>query len=301
MSVHLSSSIDKLIAGSWTTCQPPSHSPPHTPETSGSVPIGTSRDTGSVPLWARLGGWGRLVLAASIICVLGSVPVSAASLTIAAAADISAAESDLTSSFHKTYPSDTVRFVFAASGALAQQIANGAPYDVFLSANEAFVDQLASTRKILPDTDIAYALGRVGVLWRDGKAHPLNDLTTDLVRFVAIANPKLAPYGLAAEQVLRHEKLWNKLGAKIVFGENVRQTLQLFDSGNADAVLTSYSLINNRPGAAIVPDEWHQPIRQKAGVVASSANQKLARKFLAFLQGPRGSEILVKHGLTPVH
>jgi molybdate transport system substrate-binding protein len=285
MSGHLSTWVNKFIAGSWTTRYPRHH-------------LRVAPDnSGSVPVWAGLGGWAWLVLAT---CLLGSVPISAASLTVAAAADISAAESDLTSSFHETYPSDTVRFVFAASGALAQQIANGAPYDVFLSANEAFVDQLVSTRKILPDTDIAYALGRVGILWKDGKAHPLNDLTTDLVRFVAIANPKLAPYGLAAEQALRHENLWDKLGAKIVFGENVRQTLQLFDSGNADAVLTSYSLINNRPGATVVPDNWHQPIRQKAGVVASSANQKLARKFVAFLEGPKGSKILVKHGLTPV-
>lgn len=237
---------------------------------------------------------------AFLACLLfGSVQCPAASLTIAAAADISAAGSDLAAGFHQTHPGETVRFVFAASGALAQQIANGAPYDVFLSANEAFVDQLASNRKILPDTDTVYALGRLGILLKNSKSLTLNNLTAPSVRFVAIANPKLAPYGLAAEQALRHENLWDSLQSKIVFGENVRQALQMFDSGNADAVLTAYSLIGDRPGAATVPDPWHQPIRQKGGVIAASGNQTVARAFLAFLHSPQGRRILTKHGLSP--
>lgn len=254
----------------------------------------------STSVYKFFAGFGTpLLLAACFLCFLGSVPVSAASLTVAAAADISAAGPDLTATFNQVHSGDSVRFVFAASGALAQQIANGAPYDVFLSANETFVDQLASDRKILPDTDVVYALGRLGILWKGAKPQPLSSLTGSGVRFVAIANPKLAPYGLAAEQALQHEKLWDGLRSKIVFGENVRQALQMFDSGNADAVLTAYSLIKNRPGAAVVPDAWHQPIRQKAGVVAASANQALARQFLAFLRGPQGRRILAKHGLTP--
>jgi molybdate transport system substrate-binding protein len=240
-------------------------------------------------------------LSAFLFLLRASIPISAASLTVAAAADISAAGPDLTSAFQSAHPGDTVRFVFAASGALAQQIANGAPYDVFLSANGAFVDQLASSGKILPETDTVYALGRLGVLWKDAKPHSFNDLADDWVRFVAVANPVLAPYGLAARQALQHEKLWDRLKPKIVFGENVRQTLQMFDSGNADAVLTSYSLITGRPGASIIPDTWHQPIRQKAGVVAASANQPLARELLAFLRGPSGSQVLARHGLIPAH
>jgi molybdate transport system substrate-binding protein len=243
----------------------------------------------------------ELDLSAFLLLLMASIPLSAASLTIAAAADISAAGPDLTAAFQSAHPGDTVRFVFAASGALAQQIANGAPYDIFLSANEAFVDQLALSGKILPETDTVYAFGRLGVLWKDAKPHPLSDLADDWVRFVAVANPVLAPYGLAARQALEHEKLWDRLKPKIVFGENVRQTLQMFDSGNADAVLTSFSLITGRPGASIVPDAWHQPIRQKAGVVAASANQPLARELLAFLRGPRGGQILTSHGLIPAH
>lgn len=225
--------------------------------------------------------------------------LSAASLTVAAASDMAAAEHELSDGFHKTDPADTVRFAFAASGALAQQIANGAQYDVFLSANEAFVDQLAASRKVLPDTVHVYALGQLGILWRDGKGHKINDLASDWVRLVAIANPRIAPYGLAARQALETQGLWDSLRPKIVFGENVRQALQMFDSGNADAVMTAYSLMAGRPGGAVIPEEWHKPIRQKAGIIAASSEPEAARKFLAFLHGPEGARILVRHGLKP--
>lgn len=227
-------------------------------------------------------------------------PLSATSLTVAAASDMAAAERDLSDSFHKAYPADTVRFAFAASGALAQQIANGAQYDAFLSANESFVDQLSATRKILPETVHVYALGQLGILWRDDKPHKISDLAGNWVRLVAIANPRIAPYGLAARQALETQGLWDTVRPKIVFGENVRQALQIFDSGNADVVMTAYSLMTTRPGASVIPQDWHKPIRQKAGVVAASRNAEDARKFLAFLHSPEGAQILTRHGLKPV-
>jgi molybdate transport system substrate-binding protein len=229
-----------------------------------------------------------------------AVPARCSSLTIAAAADLAAAEGDLTSSFHRVYPEYSVRFVFGASGALTQQIANGAPYDVFLSANEAFVDQLAVSRKLLPATVHIYALGKLGILWRDGKPHPFNDLKENWVRLVALPNPKLAPYGVAAQQALEQEHLWDAIRSRIVFGENVRQALQILESGNADVVLTSFSLLVGHAGAAEVPAAWHKPILQKAGVVAASANAEGGRRFLAFLGSPAGAAILRQHGLEPV-
>jgi molybdate transport system substrate-binding protein len=232
--------------------------------------------------------------------VLLSLPADlpAASLTVAAAADMAAAERTLTQAFHQTYPADTVRFVFSASGALAQQIANGAPYDVFLSANEGFVDQLSATQKIVPDSVEVYAIGQLGILWRDGKSHKIEELANKWVRLVAVANPKLAPYGVAAQQSLEHQSLWDTIRSKMVFGENVRQTLQMFDSGNADAVLTAYALIADRPAAAVIPNEWHNPIRQKAGIVAGSQNLEAAGHFLAFLVSPAGIVVLRQHGFT---
>ena len=215
-------------------------------------------------------------------------------LTVAAASDLSAVAPELGQAFEKTNPTVKVGFVIQASAMLAQQIENGAPYDLFLSANAQFVDRLVSSGKVKVGA-IAYATGRLAILWRDGKTHSIKDLTLDTTRFIAMANPKLAPYGVAAQQALEHEHLWQSVQSKIVYGENVRQTLQLFDSGNADAVLTSDGLVSERK-PQLIPAEWHAPITQKAGVVAASEKQKEADLFLQFLLGPEAQGIFAKHG-----
>ena len=148
-----------------------------------------------------------------------------------------------------------------------------------------------------PDSVAAYAIGRVGVLWKDGKHHPINDLTQNWVRFVALPNPKLAPYGVAAQQCLQHAAVWPEIRSKIVYGENVEQALQMFESGNADVVLTSASLLQGK-NPELIPDDWHQPITQKAGIVAESKNQKAARAFLAFLRSQSGQAVFHQFGFS---
>ena len=220
-------------------------------------------------------------------------------LTVAAAADLSALEPDLASSFGKNHPRITLRFVTESSAALAQQIENGAPYDVFLSANAQYIDRLASNRKIRRDSVRPYAEGRLGVLWKDGKPHDLSALAASNVHFVALPNPKLAPYGVAAQQVLEHLHIWQRVQPKVVYGENVRQTLQLFTSGNADAVLTSASLLQGK-GAQVIPASSHAPILQKAGAVAASKNSTEAKAFLNFLTSPAGQAVFARYGFGPV-
>ena len=215
-------------------------------------------------------------------------------LTVAAAADLTPLEPAI----QQAQPKLEIRWVNAASSVLSQQIENGAPYDVFLSANAQFVDRLASNGKLRPDSVRAYATGRVAVLWSDHKSHPVSDLTQSWVRFVALPNPKLAPYGAAAQQALEHAGLWAGVKGKVVYGENVRQTLELFNSGNADAVLTALSLIQERK-PDLIPADWHAPIVQKAGVVASSKDEQSARSFLEFLTSPAGQAIFAKFGFGP--
>ncbi len=219
-------------------------------------------------------------------------------LTVAAASDLTNLEPELAQAFRKNEPIQPpirVRFVNGASAMLSQQIENGAPYDVFLSANAQFVDRLGSSRKLLPASIHIYAVGRVAVLWRDGKPHSFNDLAANWVRFVALPNPQLAPYGVAAEQALEHAGIWKQVQPKLVYGENVRQTLQLFESGNADAVLTSSSLLQGK-NPELVPAEWHRPIIQKVGVVATSPNRAAAQNFVDFLLSPAGQAIFARFG-----
>ncbi|MBV8828492.1 MAG: molybdate ABC transporter substrate-binding protein [Acidobacteriaceae bacterium] len=218
-------------------------------------------------------------------------------LTVAAASDLTDVEPALAAGFRKIEPKVQVRFVTAASATLAQQIENGAPYDVFLSANAQFVDRLASNRSLLPESVRAYATGRIGVLWRDRKSHPFKDLAAKWVRVVALPNPKLAPYGVAAQQALEHSGIWQVVQPKVVYGENVRQTLQLFESGNADAVLTSDSLLRSEP-ADPIPGNLHNSIIQKAGIVARSSFRKNAEAFLSYLVSPPAQAVFARFGFA---
>lgn len=216
-------------------------------------------------------------------------------LVVAAASDLTDLEGPLASSFGKADPGIHINWVTASSAILSQQIQNGAPYDIFLSANAQYVDRLQAAGKLDARSVAPYAVGRVAILWRDGKHHPISDLAQNWVRFVALPNPKLAPYGVAAQQALEHAGIWTTVRPKIVYGENVRQTLQLFDSGNADAVITSDSLLQGK-NPQLIPAEWHKPILQKAGVVAGSKNAEAARKFFEFLRGPDAQAVFAKFG-----
>ena len=242
----------------------------------------------------RLSSYRALFLLTSLA---GLPPPAAAQtvLTVAAASDLTNLQTPLAAAFRKNEPKIEVRFVIGASAMLKEQIEGGAPYDVFLSANAAYVDSLASSGKLLPKSAKSYATGRVGVLWKDKKTHDLKDLTESWVRFVALPNPKLAPYGVAAQQALEHAGIWRQVQPKVVYGENVRQTLQLFESGNADAVLTSDSLLREK-NPDLIPAGWHQPIIQKGGIVASSAQPEAAGKFLDFILSPSGQAVFAQFG-----
>ncbi|MBV8709890.1 MAG: molybdate ABC transporter substrate-binding protein [Acidobacteriaceae bacterium] len=224
--------------------------------------------------------------------------IAQTALTVAAASDLSALGPELQEGFCKEQKQCSIRLVNASSSVLSQQIENGAPFDVFMSANAEYADRLGHSGKLLPSSVRVYAIGRVGVLWRDGKKHPLRELATAPIKFVALPNPKLAPYGVAAQQALEYAGLWTMVQPKVVYGENVRQTLQLLESGNADAVLTADSLLQGKD-AEVIPADWHQPILQKAGLVTASPNRELARRFLDFLVSAEGQAVFALYGFSP--
>src|ERR1044072_8886650 len=147
------------------------------------------------------------------------------SLLIGAAADLQPLQNQLATTFSKLSGS-TATFTFAASGSLAQQIRNGAPYDVYLSANDTFVKQLASSGHLLPETVQVYAHGRIALWSKSGRIRTLTDLTGTGVRHVSIANPIHAPYGAAAKAGLQSQGLWGKVEPKGGYGENVEETCQ---------------------------------------------------------------------------
>jgi molybdate transport system substrate-binding protein len=228
--------------------------------------------------------------------MIAFAPAPAADLLVAAASDLAPLTQSLEAGF-KQASGQRVIFTLASSGSIAQQIENGAPFDVFLSANDQYVNDLVAKGRLLSDSVVLYAHGRIALWSRDGSIQSLDDLTKPQVKHVAIPNPEYAPYGVAARRAMETRGVWKTVEPKIVYSENVRQALQFAESGNVDAVLTSWTLLHGK--GILLPEAWHDPIRQAAGVVKSSKQPEAARAFLKFLTGASGRKVFQDGGLIP--
>jgi molybdate transport system substrate-binding protein len=236
-------------------------------------------------------------VAALITLVILTAPLGRGAqqvLLVAAAADLAGVQGALQHGFEKA-TGKQVRFTLGASGMLARQIEQGAPYDIFLSANEKFVEDLAKGGRLVPESVRVYAYGRLGLWSKSGSVKALADLKSPRILHVAIANPVHAPYGAAAKAMFERLGLWKEIERKLVYAENVRQALQYAESGNADAVITAWSLLYDR-GGVLLPDSDHPPIRQAGGVVAGRPQAAAAQRFLEFLGSPEGRRILTAAG-----
>jgi molybdate transport system substrate-binding protein len=223
-------------------------------------------------------------------------------LRIAAASDLQLAWPRLADRFRaRTGLAATATFL--SSGQLAQQIEQGAPYDVFLAANEAFVRGLADRGLIRPESVRRYARGSlVLAVYAElgGKIGTLADLTGPEVKKIALANPATAPYGQAGRQALERAGLWARLEPKIVLAESVRQALLYAEKGDAEAALVGRA-IAMRPGIRTieVDPQLYDPIVQAMGVVAATSRPADAEAFARFVLGEEGQAILKEFGFQP--
>jgi len=222
-------------------------------------------------------------------------------ITVAAASDLTQAFEEIGREFEAGHKTKVV-FVFGSTGMLTRQIENGAPMDLFAAANVDYVNQLEQKGLIIPDTKAVYARGRI-TMWTTAdsplKLQTLSDLRQTEVRRISIANPDHAPYGLAAQQALQKAGLWEELKPKLVYGDNIRQTLQYAETGNVDVAIVALSLSRQSKGRwVLISEELHQPIDQGLAVIKSTKNESAARAFGNFVTGPRGREILEKYGFA---
>ena len=196
---------------------------------------------------------------------------------------------------------------FGSSATLAQQLANGAPQDVFLSADTVHPQQLIQSCVALCPAPVPYARG-VLVLWAL-KSSPLQPLSLDAFKNprltrLAIANPAHAPYGLAAQQALQHLGLYAQLQPKLAVAENIAQTAQFAESGNAQAGLISLTIASSEHFRSIgsfirFPTDAYPPIQQAGVILKSSHQQKVAQDFLNWLTSPAIQQQLKSFGLDP--
>jgi molybdate transport system substrate-binding protein len=238
-------------------------------------------------------------VAAMFGCSRGASEDLKTEIIVAAAADLAPAFEELGRQFEQE-TGTKVTFSFGSTGMLAKQIENGAPIDLFAAANVEFIEQLDRQGLIAPETKALYARGRITIWTRADsvlRIGRIEDLTQPKVARIAIANPEHAPYGRAAREALESAGLWKAVEPKLVFGENVRQTMQYVETGNADAAITALSLsILSKGHWVLIPEELHKPLDQALAVIKGARQERLARRFAEFVNSAQGRTTMRKYG-----
>ncbi len=227
--------------------------------------------------------------------------------TIAAASDLKFAIEEIAARFEKDTGSK-LRLVFGSSGNFKTQILQGAPFHLFMSADENFVEQLADAGKT-EDRGRAYAQGRIGILVPHGSTlkadGELKDLAAALkdgrLKKFAIANPEHAPYGARAKEALQHVGLWPSIESKLVIGENISQAAQFAVAGSTQGGIVAYSLalsttLSGLGTFQLIPEHWHQPLKQRMVLIKGAP--PVARAFYAYLATPAAQEVMARYGFA---
>src|SRR3954453_16283984 len=243
-------------------------------------------------------------IAAFILTFILAVPSHGQQITIASAADLRLALDEIASGF-QTETSVHVKVVYGSSGNIFQQIQNGAPFDLFFSANSDYPKKLEAAGLSVAGTYYEYARGHIVLLTSATSAWDLQQglkvLLEPSIKTTAIADPGHAPYGQAAMAALKSQGIYDQVSSKIVMGENVAQAASFVTSGAADIGIVAKSLAvlpsaRARIRFVEIPANQHPPIQQACVLLKSSAKQEAARLFLTYIQGPEASKILQNYG-----
>ncbi|MFH0783280.1 MAG: molybdate ABC transporter substrate-binding protein [Pseudomonadota bacterium] len=226
-------------------------------------------------------------------------------ITVAAAADLKFALDEVVTTFKKSNPTEEVEIIYGSSGKAHTQIQQGAPYDLYFSADVAFPQELIKGGFAASTEVIPYALGRI-VLWsssRDASKMTLASLTDPKITHIAIANSKHAPYGKRAEEALRASKLWEEVEAKMIYGENITQTAQFVQTGNAEVGILALSLalapeLSSKGQYYLISDNLHEPLNQGFIILKRAENNKLAKQFADYMGSKDARAIMTRYGFV---
>ncbi len=235
------------------------------------------------------------------VALLAAAGANAESATIAVAANFTAPVEALQTLFEQS-GEHRLAITSGSTGQLYAQITNGAPFDALLSADREHVDMLVAAKLADGTLHFTYAIGKLALWTRDVEKFKPLDLTAlsrSDYRWLAIANPRLAPYGLAAEQALTKLGLWSSLQDRMVRGESIAQTFAMAETRNADLAFVALSQViaYRQPAAHFeVPADLYEPILQDAALLKHGADNAAARAFLIFLRGPDATRVIEQFG-----
>ena len=227
-------------------------------------------------------------------------------IAVAAASDLNFAIKDVIAEYEKA-TGNRVKLSLGSSGNFYAQLTNGAPFDLYFSADIGYPKKLEEAGLIVPGSLYRYAVGRI-VLWTNQSSHRdvskgLQALRDPSIKKIAIANPKHAPYGRAAVEAMQHFKVYDEAKDRLVLGENISQAAQFVESGACEVgvIALSLALAPTMKAAGTyweIPADAHPPLEQGAAILKSSKQQKTAQQFLEFMQGAKGQEIMRRYGFT---
>lgn len=246
------------------------------------------------------------ILAGAAALILTPMLAFAAEAKIAAAADLVYCFPEVEKAFEKRYPGEKVAFSFGSSGKAMTQIANGAPYDMYFSANMGYVQKLKDQGHVATQPK-AYAYGRVGMFVMNGSSVDISKgmevLLDPKIKKIAIADPAHAPYGVAAVEALKSQGIYDKIKDKLVLGENVSQATQFVSSGAADIGIIPISLgysdkLKKAGKFSLFPAKWHNDIIQGYGITKVGASNKTAKLFAEYVASPEARKIFKAYGFV---
>lgn len=244
------------------------------------------------------------LLVLAIVPAALAFPAHAQKFTIAAASDLRYALDDIAALYRRAHPDPAFDIIYGSSGKMTTQIMNGAPYDLFFSADIAFPERLHEAGLTATEPAV-YAMGRI-VIWSstlDASELRLEDLPTDRrIRRLAIAQPAHAPYGLRAREAMESAGVWEEVRPKLVFGENIAHTAQMVDSGAADAGIIALSLAEFPRLAQhphhLIDDALHKPLTQGFVVTERGADNEAVMAFARFMETDAAHEIMERYGFV---
>jgi molybdate transport system substrate-binding protein len=245
-----------------------------------------------------------LLLLAGLLCAGAVQAAEPATLTIAAAADLTQAVKDLNEAFAKQHEGADLKVTTGSSGNFLAQIKNGAPFDLFLSADMSYPRELVKAGQADEASLTLYAVGHI-VLWSTNPAvdvsKGLEVLKSDAVKKFAVANPDVAPYGRAARAALQSAGLWDALQPKLVTGENIAQTAQFVQTGNVDAGIVALSLVLAPQVAGSgkyyrIAEDQYPRLEQGAVITSHGAANPLAKAYIEFLRSPQARTVFDRYG-----
>jgi len=239
----------------------------------------------------------------SILTLYVSISIAQTAPTVAAASDLKFALEEIAANY-KSDKRQEVKLVFGSSGVLWQQVKNGAPFGLLMSADEAYIDDLYKSG-LTEDEGSLYAIGRIVLLQKKGNSIKLSADKDGLIKAIqvakkiAIANPDHAPYGRAAKEYLMNIGAWDQAQPKLVFGENISQATMFALTGSADFAISALSLasspqIQAQANDVLIPDSLHKPLKQKMALIKNTAPS--AKDFYLYLREPKSKQVMTRYG-----